>query len=183
MCAAQRTHQISNRGGFYLVRLRPPRNGRDTAVTESTATRELVITRTFNAPGARLFRAFTDPDQLAQWFGPVGFSVSRASVESDPRAGGKQRFVIVSDNDPRLKWAVSATFTDILENELLVVSQEWEERPGRESAGLYLRLHFDDQAGQTRLDLRQDRDSEGLAGMAREGWSSSFTKLDAFLAD
>lgn len=108
--------------------------------------------------------------------------MSRASVEIDPRAGGKQRFVIVSDDDPRMKCAVSTTFTDVLENELLVISQEWEERPGQESAGMYLRLHFDDLAGQTRLDLRQDNYREGMAGMAPGGWSSSFTKLDALLA-
>ena len=36
---------------------------------------ELVIIRVFDAPRELVYRAFTDPDQISQWFGPVGWSV------------------------------------------------------------------------------------------------------------
>ena len=49
----------------------------------SDATADLVITRIFDAPRAMVYRAFTDPDQLAAWFGPVGWSVPRDSVDVD----------------------------------------------------------------------------------------------------
>ena len=50
------------------------------------------ITRIFDAPRELVYQAFTDPDQLAQWFGPVGCSVPRDSIEIDARPGGHLRF-------------------------------------------------------------------------------------------
>jgi uncharacterized protein YndB with AHSA1/START domain len=152
-------------------------------MTESTATQDLVITRTFDAPRELVYRAFTDPDQLAAWFGPVGFSVPRDSVEIDARVGGHQRFVMVNDDDPSWKSPVSATFTEVIENELLVGGETWEGVPGLQEGGeMYVRLEFHDEDGKTRLVLRQGPYTEQMEGMAREGWTSSFTKLDALLA-
>ena len=54
----------------------------------TTATEELVITRVFDAPRELVYRAFTDPDQLAQWFGPVGYSVPRIPSTSTPERVG-----------------------------------------------------------------------------------------------
>jgi uncharacterized protein YndB with AHSA1/START domain len=45
------------------------------------------ITRIFDAPRSLVYRAFTDPDEFAQWFGPVDCSVPRDSVEIDARTG------------------------------------------------------------------------------------------------
>jgi uncharacterized protein YndB with AHSA1/START domain len=142
---------------------------------ESTATLELVIERVFDAPRELVYRAFTDPDQLARWFGPVGWTVPRETVEVDARVGGHQRFVMVADHDPNLRSPVNATFTEVIENELLVGSEEWQ--GGR----LQVRLEFHDENGKTRLLLRQGPYSELMEGQAREGWNSSFTKLDALL--
>jgi uncharacterized protein YndB with AHSA1/START domain len=61
------------------------------------AANELVITRVFDAPRELVYRAFVDPDELAQWFGPVGWSVPRDSVSVDPRVGGHQVFTMVND--------------------------------------------------------------------------------------
>ncbi|HMH21760.1 MAG TPA: SRPBCC family protein [Puia sp.] len=52
----------------------------------ATADRELVITRTFDAPRELVFRAWTDPQQIAQWWGPVGFT--NTVHEMDVRPGG-----------------------------------------------------------------------------------------------
>lgn len=152
-------------------------------MTESATTKELVISRVFDAPRELVYRAFTDPDQLARWFGPVGYSVPRDSVESDARVGGHQRFVMVNDADPDLRSPVDATFTEVVENELLVGSEEWEGVPGLQDGGrMSLRLEFHDEDGKTRLVLRQGPYTAEMEGMASAGWSSSFTKLDALLA-
>jgi uncharacterized protein YndB with AHSA1/START domain len=55
---------------------------RDTEATD----RELVITRTFDAPRELVFEAFTDPELLKKWWGPHGCTV--ISCEADPRPGG-----------------------------------------------------------------------------------------------
>ncbi len=151
-------------------------------MADSTVTSELVITRIFNAPRELVYRAFTDPDQLAQWFGPVGFSVPRDTVDVDVRVGGHQRFVMVSDDDPGMRSPVNARFTEVVENELLVGAEEVEGIPGQQgTVHMYLRLEFHDEDGGTRLVLRQGPYTEQMEGMAREGWNSSFTKLDALL--
>jgi uncharacterized protein YndB with AHSA1/START domain len=54
--------------------------------------REFVSTRVFNAPREQVFRAFSDPLLLAQWWGPNGFS--NTFHEFDFRAGGAWRFVM-----------------------------------------------------------------------------------------
>ena len=147
------------------------------------ATRELVIERVFDAPRELVYRAFTDPDQLAQWFGPVGFSVPRESVEVDVRPGGRQRLVMVNDADPSWTSPVDAVFTEVVENELLVATEEWEGVPGLQEGGtMAFRVEFHDEGGKTRLVIRQGPYTEQMEGMARQGWESSFTKLDALLA-
>lgn len=148
------------------------------------ATGELVITRVFNAPRELVYRAFVDPDQLARWFGPVGFSVPRDTVDIDPRVGGHQRFTMVSDDDPTMTSPVDATFTEVVENELLVGTERVEGVPGIGEGALFtVRLEFHDEGGdKTRLVLRQGPYSEEMTEMARQGWESSWTKLDALLA-
>ena len=136
------------------------------------ATDELVITRIFEAPRELVYQAFTDPDQVARWFGPVGFSVPRDTVDIDARVGGQLRFTMVSDDDPDMASPVDATFSEVVENELLV-GTEGDER---------MRLEFHDQDGQTRLVLRQGPFTEEMRDMTRTGWHSSFTKLDDLLA-
>ena len=146
--------------------------------------RELVIERIFNAPRDVVYRAFTDPDQLSAWFGPAGWSVPRESVEIDPRPGGVEKFVMVNDEDPEQTSPVNARFTEVIENELLV----GEEGPGSgdpadPGSKLTARLEFHDEpGGRTRLVLRQGPFPEDVTEMAREGWGSSFTKLDTLLS-
>jgi uncharacterized protein YndB with AHSA1/START domain len=139
---------------------------------------ELVITRVFDAPRALVYRAFVDPDQLSQWFGPVGFSVPRETVDIDPRVGGHQRFVMVNDADPSQSSPVNATFEEVIENELLVGS---EQLPGTDER-MRLRVEFHDEGGKTRLVVRQSPYTEEVLDQARAGWESSFTKLDTLLA-
>jgi uncharacterized protein YndB with AHSA1/START domain len=148
------------------------------------ASNELEITRVFDAPRELVYRAFTDPDQLAQWFGPVGFSVPRDTVQMDVRVGGIQRFVMVSDTDPEMTSPANGRFTEVIENELLVGVEEGGLGGDDPSAALMtLRLEFhDEDGGKTRLVLRQGPFPGDVRDMAREGWGSSFTKLDKLLA-
>jgi uncharacterized protein YndB with AHSA1/START domain len=147
-------------------------------VTEA-AKEEITISRVFDAPAELVYRAFVDPDQLCQWFGPDGFSVPFESVQIDARPGGFQRFVMVSDEDPTIRSEVDVTFTEVVENELLVGHQEIEGTPGTR---LMLRLEFHQQADDsTRLDLRQGPFTEERGEATKVGWESSFVRLDSLL--
>jgi uncharacterized protein YndB with AHSA1/START domain len=152
-------------------------------MSNAPSDKELVITRVFDAPRELVYQAFVDPDQLAQWFGPVGYSVPRDTVDIDARPGGHQRFTMVSDTDPNEKSPVDATFTEVVENELLVGTERWEGVPGMQEGGtMSVRLEFHDDDGKTRLVLRQGPYTAEIEDMARQGWESSFTKLDRLLA-
>lgn len=146
-------------------------------MTEPAGFRELEITRYFDAPRELVYRAFVDPDQLARWFGPVGWSVPRETVDIDARPGGHQRFVMVSDADPAMRSPVDARFIEVVENGLLVGSGELQ------GVEMRTRLEFHDEPdGRTRLVLRQGPYTMEMEGRAQEGWVTSFTKLDALLA-
>ncbi|HYK69097.1 MAG TPA: SRPBCC domain-containing protein [Streptosporangiaceae bacterium] len=147
-------------------------------------TYELEISRIFDAPRELVYQAFVDSDQIAQWFGPVGWVVPRDTVDVDARPGGYQRFVMVNADDPSQRSPVSATFTEVIENQLLVGEQSAEGIPGFEGiATMTLRLEFHDEpGGKTRLELRQGPFSRSLEEGSREGWNSSFGKLDDLLA-
>ena len=56
------------------------------AQSKPLAEREIIITRTFDAPRALVFKAWTDAKVLAQWWGPKGFSNPRC--EFDAKVGG-----------------------------------------------------------------------------------------------
>jgi uncharacterized protein YndB with AHSA1/START domain len=60
--------------------------------TMSTADREIIQTRVFNAPRELVFNAWTDPKHVDRWFGPRGFTTQTS--EMDVRPGGVWRFVM-----------------------------------------------------------------------------------------
>ena len=146
---------------------------------------ELHIERVFDAPRELVWKAFTDPDQISQWFGPVGYSVPRDTVDIDLRVGGHQRLTMVPD-DPSYPpgGPVNATFDEVVENELLVGHEDLEGEMAElfGAKRLTLRIELHDEEGKTRLVLRQGPYRDDFAGNARDGWNSSFTKLDALLA-
>ena len=154
--------------------------------TKQVATSELVIERTFDAPRDLVWQAFTDPDQISQWFGPVGYSVPRETVEVDLRVGGHQRLMMVPDDESYPPGGPSdGIFDEVVEPSLLVTHEDMNE----EMAALFgtsrmtTRIELHDEDGRTRLVLRQGPYSEDFVGNAREGWGSSFTKLDTLLAE
>ena len=59
----------------------------------------LTMTREFDAPRELVFDAFTDPDQLAAWFGPVGVDSPRDRIVVEPRVGGAWQLVMVYEED------------------------------------------------------------------------------------
>jgi uncharacterized protein YndB with AHSA1/START domain len=59
---------------------------------KSSSDREIVTTRVVDAPRERVWKAWTDPKQVAQWWGPNGFT--NTIHEMDVRAGGVWRFVM-----------------------------------------------------------------------------------------
>ena len=75
----------------------------------TTTTPQLALTRIVDAPRARVYQAFTDPDQFAAWWGPFGNSLPRDEVEFDVRPGGYLRWSEVFQPNPIFGPTVAST--------------------------------------------------------------------------
>jgi uncharacterized protein YndB with AHSA1/START domain len=71
-----------------------------TATANPTSDRELVLTRIIDAPREKLFRAWTDPDLLKQWFAPLPYTTPVA--ELDVRPGGANLVVMRDPQGQRI---------------------------------------------------------------------------------
>jgi uncharacterized protein YndB with AHSA1/START domain len=67
---------------------------------ERKSEREVVVTRTFNAPARIVFEAWTKSELMKRWWVPKSMGMSLLSCEMDVRAGGKYRFVFDHDPEP-----------------------------------------------------------------------------------
>jgi uncharacterized protein YndB with AHSA1/START domain len=150
-------------------------------MTETT-TYEVSISRYFDAPPAMVYQAFTDPDQLAQWFGPLVFHVPRDTVDVDVRAGGHWKLTMVNNFNTEWCSPVNTTFVEVVENQLLVGYELAQGFPGIEDGTkLMLSIELTPEGDGTRLQLRQGPFPEQMREMSETGWSQSLYKLDALL--
>src|SRR5262245_53560441 len=93
------------------------------AAPAQAAEQQITITRLFDAPRELVFRAWTEPDQVARWFGPTGFETPRESVEIDLRVGGRFELRMVRAG-PGPEHPVSYEIVELVEPELLVLKSE-----------------------------------------------------------
>jgi uncharacterized protein YndB with AHSA1/START domain len=138
------------------------------------------ITREFDAPPAKVFRAHADPDLFAQWVGP-----DRDAMKIDYfdcRPGGSYRYVLGGEGD---EYSFRGCFHEVRPDELIVQTFSYEGMPD----GIALeKLVFEDLGnGRTRLvctslvDSFDGRDAFVASGM-EEGVIAGYAKLDALLA-
>lgn len=148
----------------------------------SETTYEVTISRYFDAPPAMVYQAFTQPGQLAQWFGPLMYHVPLDTVDLDVRPGGHMRLSMVN-NDDKSSAPVNSTFVEVVENQLLVGYELAQGFPGiADGTRLSLSLEFIPEGEGTRLELRQGMFPEFMREMSETGWTQSLYKLDALLA-
>jgi uncharacterized protein YndB with AHSA1/START domain len=149
----------------------------------TTTNPQLALTRIVNAPRARVYLAFTDPDLFAQWWGPFGNSLPRDDVEFDVRAGGYQRWREVFPDQPGTWTRGRIDLTDVIDGELLdgVMRITGELPGGFQPFETRMRVEFyDETGGRTRLEIRQWL-PETHVSPSENGWGEALAKLDAAL--
>ncbi len=144
-----------------------------------TTDRELLITRVFEAPRSLVFKAWTEPDRIMQWWGPRGFTT--LSCEMDLRPGGLWR---TRSRSPEGKeYAEHGIFREIVEPERLVFTQAWEDAAGNPKHETLVTITFTEQGNKTLLSFRQGVfESVPSRDAHEEGWSSAFELLAESLA-
>ena len=85
----------------------------------TTEAPDLSMSRVFDAPRTLVYRAFTDPEHLAAWWGPTGSVRPLDEMEFEVRPGGYQRFVEVFPDDPSIRAEVHIDLTDVAEGRML----------------------------------------------------------------
>lgn len=146
--------------------------------------RELVIARIIDAPREKVFRAWTDPKLMPQWFAPLPWTTPFA--ETDVRPGGASLIVM---RDPEGKeFPNRGVYLEVVENERLVFTDAyvsaWE--PSAKPFMTVI-LTFEDEGGKTRYTARAlhwtvaDRDRHDQMGF-HEGWAICADQLEAAVA-
>jgi uncharacterized protein YndB with AHSA1/START domain len=146
---------------------------------ESHGDREIVITRTFNAPRALVYEALTKVEHVKNWWGPRQYGPVTATA--DFRAGGHYRF---AQGSPQGEVAFSGEVKES-SPERIVYVEEFEAMPGH---GALTTVTLDERDGKTYLTLRsvyrsrEDRDAVIASGM-EWGARLSYLQLDEVLED
>lgn len=93
--------------------------------TEDSTDREFVISRVFDAPRVLVFTAWTDPEHMAQWWGPHGFT--NPVCEMDVRPGGAHRIVMRGPDG--VEYPIKGVYLEVVEPERLVMTLDCSEHP------------------------------------------------------
>ncbi|HEY3087247.1 MAG TPA: SRPBCC domain-containing protein [Jatrophihabitantaceae bacterium] len=140
---------------------------------------EFTIVRVFDAPREAVWRAWTDPEQLAQWFGPRGVSTPLDKIRMDLRPGGVASLVMVDDASGT-EYPNSGTYLEVVPPERLV----WKDDgfPDGTGAGT-VTVRLRNLGGKTELALHVVADfTDEMRAQAGAGWGSSFDRLGELLA-
>jgi len=144
---------------------------------ERKSERELVVTRTFNAPVRVVYEAWTKPELLKRWWAPKSFGMSLVSCEADVRVGGKYRFEI--GNGASEPMVFYGRYIDVTPNSRIV----WTNDEGED--GSVTTVTFEESNGKTLVvmhDLYPSKEALDavIAGM-EAGMAETFEQLEGLL--
>jgi uncharacterized protein YndB with AHSA1/START domain len=160
-----------------------PSSGKNRTTVERKSERELVVTRTFNAPARIVFEAWTKPELLKRWWAPKSFGVSFLSCEADVRAGGTYRFVFghAASEQPM---EFFGRYIEVTPHARLV----WTNDEGGEGGegGAVTTVTFEERGGETLVvmhDLYPSKEAldGAVASGSTGGFSETFEQLDELL--
>ena len=148
----------------------------------STADREIVTTRVFNAPRELVWKAWTVQKHIEQWWGPLGFTTTTYNLEVKP--GGVWRFVMHGPDGRDYQNKI--TYIEVVRPKRLVYKHGGEE--GLEPVQFQTTVTFDEQGGKTTLTMRgiftsaAERDRVVKEYGAIEGGKQTLGRLSEYLA-
>lgn len=145
---------------------------------KSTSTKPVLeLDRTFAASPERVFAAWTQPEELKQWFAPSP-DTKNPVVDVDLRVGGRYRIVMESPTGDR--YTVSGEFKEVSRPDKLAYTWSWEHEPKEETL---VTVTFHAAPGQgTRMKLVHERfATEESRNKHEEGWTGCLVRLSSRL--
>jgi uncharacterized protein YndB with AHSA1/START domain len=151
-----------------------PMKGRTTV--ERKSERELVVTRTFDAPARIVFEAWSKPELFRRWWVPKSMGMSLLSCEMDVRVGGKYRLEFAHEDSNA---AFFGTYKEVTPHSRLVWTNE------ESDEGSVTTVTFEEKGGRTLLvmsELYPSKEALDAAGTgAADAMVETFAQLDELL--
>ncbi|HYC74985.1 SRPBCC family protein [Brevundimonas sp.] len=148
----------------------------DRTTIERTSGRELVVTRTFDAPARIVFEAWTKPELMKRWWAPKSIGVPLRSCEMDVRTGGGYRLEFGHDASESM--AFVGRYLEVTPPSRLVWTNEESED------GAVTTVTFEERDGRTLLtvhELYPSKEALEAGHGAEEGMPEQFEQLDELL--
>ncbi len=148
-------------------------------MTQAATAQEITIRRVFDAPRELVWKAWTEPDQLVQWWGPPGWSTALSTVTMEVRPGGD--FRLTSVNEEGAEMPVVGVYREVVAPERLVLEEpagdNWHE-------GAVSVLNLTDLGnGRTELVLQSTiQTTDEMRAAAEAGVTASIERLARYLA-
>ncbi len=145
-------------------------------MSTQTATKpSLTIKRRLNAPPAKVYAAWTDPQMIARWFGPAGVE----SVRPRPTCASAAA-TTSSCMSPGDRHDVMGVYREVVPNEKLVFTWAWKSTPERESL---VTVTFKPDGAGTLLTLLHEQFFDADArDRHQHGWTGAIDKLEKLFA-
>ena len=140
--------------------------------------REMVVTRTFDAPARLVFEAWTRPELFKRWWLPKSSGMSLLSYEADIRTGGSYRLEIGIPGSGSM--AFFGKYLEVIPHSRVV----WTNEEGED--GAVTTVTFEEKGGKTLLvlrDLYPSKEAMERAGGSENGLPEQFEQLDELLID
>lgn len=136
------------------------------------------LEKVLRAPAERVFLACVEPENLAEWWGPAGFTAP--SVDLDVREGGRYRITMQPPDGEAFH--LRGEFSEVDPPRRLVYTFEWEE-PDPDDRETVVALEFLDHREGTRLVLDQGPfATEARRTLHEAGWTETLERLERLLA-
>ncbi len=144
---------------------------------------EVTLTRVIAAPLERVFQAWTDPAQLAKWWGPYGFTNPRCEI--DARPGGRIHIDMRAPDG--VVYPMTGIVHEIVPNRRLVFTAVAEDHDGNPQLESHTTVTFEEADGKTRLTVHARGTAKVEAGVAmiagmQAGWTQSLERFDRVAA-
>jgi uncharacterized protein YndB with AHSA1/START domain len=99
----------------------------------ATDAQQVAITHVFDAPIGNVFRAWTDPDEVAAWYGPAGMRTPREKIQIDLRVGGRFELTMVSLDGDR-EYSIGYQIVELSPPELIVLRSDPMPEAGKDAS-------------------------------------------------
>jgi uncharacterized protein YndB with AHSA1/START domain len=150
-------------------------------IMETSNAIKLELSKSFTVPKVRLYQAWINPDDLKQWWHPMGTTLQEATTK--PEVGAPVKYVFVAEEGAQ-SLTISGVYKEVAEGERLVYTWNWQLPTATvNDSEFLLTIVFSSENSGSGLSVTQENFSNDEAVQPhREGWEKALNDLDKFLS-